>query len=286
MDEEHSGGHDYANSGEYIQHHLTNLQVCRADGGWVWNDCVGNFWTINVDSMFFSIVLGLAFILLFRRVAKNATTGRPGKLQAAVELVIGFIDTSVRDAFHGHNKVIAPLALTIFMWVLFMNLMDLIPVDWLPWAASLAHVPYLKVVPTTDVNVTFAMSLSVFALVIYYSIKVKGGGGFLKELTFHPIAPATKGIGLLAAPLVIAFNFILEGVALLAKPVSLSLRLFGNMYAGELIFILIALLGLYQIPFHFGWAVFHILIVTLQAFIFMMLTIVYLSQAHDKGDAH
>jgi F-type H+-transporting ATPase subunit a len=286
MDEEHSGGHDYANSGEYIQHHLTNLQVCRADGSWVWNDCVGNFWTINVDSMFFSILLGLAFILLFRKVAKNATTGRPGKLQAAVELVIGFIDTSVRDAFHGHNKVIAPLALTIFMWVLFMNLMDLIPVDWLPWAASMAHVPYLKVVPTTDVNVTFAMSLSVFALVIYYSIKVKGGGGFLKELTFHPIAPATKGIGLLAAPLVIAFNFILEGVALLAKPVSLSLRLFGNMYAGELIFILIALLGLYQIPFHFGWAVFHILIVTLQAFIFMMLTIVYLSQAHDKGDAH
>jgi F-type H+-transporting ATPase subunit a len=286
MDEEHSGGHDYANSGEYIQHHLTNLQVCRADGGWVWNDCVGNFWTINVDSMFFSIVLGLVFILLFRKVAKNATTGRPGKLQAAVELVIGFIDTSVRDAFHGHNKVIAPLALTIFMWVLFMNLMDLIPVDWLPLAASWAHVPYLKVVPTTDVNVTFAMSLSVFALVIYYSIKVKGGGGFLKELTFHPIAPATKGIGLLAAPLVIAFNLVLEGVALLAKPVSLSLRLFGNMYAGELIFILIALLGLYQIPFHFGWAVFHILIVTLQAFIFMMLTIVYLSQAHDKGDAH
>jgi F-type H+-transporting ATPase subunit a len=286
MDEEHSGGHDYANSGEYIQHHLTNLQVCRADGGWVWNDCVGNFWTINVDSMFFSLVLGLVFILLFRKVAKNATTGRPGKLQAAVEVVIGFIDTSVRDAFHGHNKLIAPLALTIFMWVLFMNLMDLIPVDWLPLAASWAHVPYLKVVPTTDVNVTFAMSLSVFALVIYYSIKVKGGGGFLKELTFHPIAPPTKGIGIIAAPVVIAFNFILEGVALLAKPVSLSLRLFGNMYAGELIFILIALLGLYQIPFHFGWAVFHILIVTLQAFIFMMLTIVYLSQAHDKGDAH
>jgi F-type H+-transporting ATPase subunit a len=286
MDEEHSGGHDYANAGEYIQHHLTNLQVCRADGSWVWNDCVGNFWTINVDSMFFSIVLGLIFILLFRKVAKNATTGRPSKLQAAVELVIGFIDTSVRDAFQGHNKVIAPLSLTIFMWVLLMNLMDLIPVDWLPWAASVAHVPYLKVVPTTDVNVTFAMSLSVFALVIYYSIKVKGGGGFLKELTFHPIAPPTKGIGLIAAPVVIAFNFILEGVSLLAKPVSLSLRLFGNMYAGELIFILIALLGLYQIPFHFGWAVFHILIVTLQAFIFMMLTIVYLSQAHDTGEAH
>jgi F-type H+-transporting ATPase subunit a len=147
-------------------------------------------------------------------------------------------------------------------------------------------VPYLKVVPTTDVNVTFAMSLSVFVLTVYYSIKVKGGIGFAKELTFHPLAPPTKGVAILAAPLVIAFNFILEGVALLAKPISLSLRLYGNMYAGELIFILIALLGLYQIPFHFGWAVFHILIVTLQAFIFMMLTIVYLSQAHDKGDAH
>ena len=286
MDEEHSGGHDYANAGEYIQHHLTNLQVCRVDGGWVWNECVGNFWTINVDSMFFSLVLGAVFVWLFRKVAKSATTGRPGKLQAAVELVIGFIDSSVRDAFHGHNKVIAPLALTIFMWVLFMNLMDLIPVDWLPLAASWANVPYLKVVPTTDVNVTFAMSLSVFALTIYYSIKMKGGLGFVKELTFHPLAPPTKGIGIIAAPLVIAFNFILEGVALLAKPISLSLRLFGNMYAGELIFILIALLGLYQIPFHFGWAVFHILIVTLQAFIFMMLTIVYLSQAHDTGDAH
>jgi F-type H+-transporting ATPase subunit a len=286
MDEEHTGGHTYANAGEYIQHHLTNLQVCRVDGQWVWNQCAGNFWTINVDSMFFSIVLGLLFIYLFRKVAKNATTGRPGKMQAAIELVIGFIDTSVRDAFHGHNKVIAPLALTIFMWVFFMNLMDLIPVDWLPLAASWAHVPYLKVVPTTDVNVTFAMSLSVFVLTLYYSIKIKGGIGFAKELTFHPLAPPTKGIAIIAAPFVIAFNFILEGVALLAKPISLSLRLYGNMYAGELIFILIALLGLYQIPFHFGWAVFHVLIVTLQAFIFMMLTIVYLSQAHDKGDAH
>jgi hypothetical protein len=136
MEEEHTGGHSYANAGEYIQHHLTNLQVCRADGQWVWNECAGNFWTINVDSMFFSIVLGLLFVYLFRKVAKNATTGRPGKMQAAIELVIGFIDTSVRDAFHGHNKVIAPLALTIFVWVFFMNLMDLIPVDWLPLASA------------------------------------------------------------------------------------------------------------------------------------------------------
>jgi F-type H+-transporting ATPase subunit a len=236
--------------------------------------------------MGFSVILGLVFILLFRKVAKNATSGRPGKLQAAIELVIGFIDTSVRDAFHGKNKLIAPLALTIFMWVFLMNLMDLIPVDWLPTAAGAVGVPYLKVVPTTDVNITFAMSISVFLLTLYYSIKVKGAGGFLKELTFHPIAPPTRGIGLIAAPLVIAFNFVLEGVSLIAKPISLSLRLFGNMYAGELIFILIALLGVYQIPFHFGWAVFHILVITLQAFIFMMLTIVYLAQAHDTGEAH
>jgi F-type H+-transporting ATPase subunit a len=285
MEEDHSGGHGET-AGEYIQHHLTNLQVCRADGQWVWNDCAGNFWGVNVDSMFFSIVLGLVFILLFRKVAKNITTGRPGKLQAAIELVVGFIDTSVRDAFHGHNKLIAPLALTIFMWVFLMNLMDLIPVDWLPLAGSLAGVPYLKVVPTTDVSVTFAMSISVFLLTIFYSIKIKGPIGFGKEFTMHPIAPPTKGVGLIAAPIVIAFNLILEVVAFLSKPLSLSLRLFGNMYAGELIFILIALIGFAQLPLHFLWAVFHILVITLQAFIFMMLTIVYLSQAHDKGEAH
>jgi F-type H+-transporting ATPase subunit a len=284
-EESHSGGHAQT-SGEYIQHHLTNLQVCRRDGEWIWNDCSAglvDFTTINVDSMAFSVILGLVFITLFRAVAKRATSGRPGKLQTVIELIIGFVETSVRDAFHGKNKVIAPLALTIFVWVFLMNLMDLIPVDWLPSLAAAAGVEYLKVVPTTDVNITFAMSISVFILTIYYSIKIKGFGGFTKELTMHPIAPATKGLGLLAAPIVIAFNFILESVSLIAKPLSLSLRLFGNMYAGELIFILIALIGVYQLPLHFGWAVFHILVITLQAFIFMMLTIVYLSQAHDTG---
>jgi F-type H+-transporting ATPase subunit a len=284
-EESHSGGHAQT-SGEYIQHHLTNLQVCRRDGEWIWNDCSAglvDFTTINVDSMAFSVILGLVFITLFRAVAKRATSGRPGKLQTVIELIIGFVETSVRDAFHGKNKVIAPLALTIFVWVFLMNLMDLIPVDWLPSLAAAAGVEYLKVVPTTDVNITFAMSISVFILTIYYSIKIKGFGGFAKELTMHPIAPATKGLGLLAAPIVIAFNFILESVSLIAKPLSLSLRLFGNMYAGELIFILIALIGVYQLPLHFGWAVFHILVITLQAFIFMMLTIVYLSQAHDTG---
>ncbi|HEY5666408.1 MAG TPA: F0F1 ATP synthase subunit A [Gammaproteobacteria bacterium] len=281
MEEEAHGA--YATAGEYIQHHLTNLSVCYDNGHLAWNHCEGNFLALHIDSMFFSLILGGLFIWLFGRVAKNATSGRPGKMQAAIELIVLFVDNAVKDAFHGKNKVIAPLSLTIFVWVFLMNLMDLIPVDWLPWAATFVGVEYLKVVPTTDVNVTFAMSISVFILTIYYSLKIKGFVGFSKEFTMHPIAPPTKGIGIVAAPLIIAFNFILETVAFLARPVSLSLRLFGNMYAGELIFILIALIGLWQLPLHFGWAVFHILVITLQAFIFMMLTIVYLSQAHDTG---
>ncbi|HEY7673365.1 MAG TPA: F0F1 ATP synthase subunit A, partial [Gammaproteobacteria bacterium] len=240
--------------------------------------------TINVDSTAFAVILGLVFSVLFRRVAKRATSGVPGKLQTAVEMLVGIVEDSVRGAFQHKNKLVAPLALTIFAWVFLMNLMDLIPVDWLPTAASAAGVPYLKVVPTTDINITFAMSISVFILVLYYSVKVKGLGGFLKELTFHPLAPPTKGAGIVVAPLYIVFNFVLEGVSLIAKPLSLSLRLFGNMYAGELIFILIGLIGWYQLPLHLGWAIFHILVITLQAYIFMMLTIVYLDQAHATGE--
>ena len=273
------GGHT---SGEYIQHHLQNLQVCRADGEWVWNHCAGNPMAINVDSMFFSVLLGLIFVWLFRGVAKKASSSKPGKVQAFVEIIIDFVDSSVRDTFHGKSRLIAPLALTIFVWVFLMNFMDLIPVDWLPMIAGGIGVPYLKVVPTTDVNITFGMSISVFFLIIFYTVRSKGSGGFIGELTLHPIAPPTKGLGLIAAPLIIAFNFILESVSLLAKPLSLSLRLFGNLFAGELIFILIALLGIWQLPLHFAWAVFHLLIVTLQAFIFMMLTIVYLSLAIEE----
>jgi F-type H+-transporting ATPase subunit a len=271
--------HGAQTSSEYIAHHLQNLQVCKADGEWVWNHCAGNPMALNVDSMFFSILLGVVFVMIFGLAAKRASADKPGKMQAFVEIVIDFIDSSVKDTFHGKSRLIAPLALTIFVWVFFMNLMDLIPVDWLPLLGSWIGVPYLKVVPTTDVNITFGMSIAVFCLVIFYTIKTKGIGGFIAELTLHPIAPPTKGAGLLAAPFIIAFNFILESVALLAKPLSLSLRLFGNMFAGELIFILIALLGIYQLPLHFLWAVFHVLIVTLQAFIFMMLTVVYLSLA-------
>jgi len=276
------GGHGERTSGEYITHHLQNLQVCKTDEGWIWNHCAGNPMAINVDSMFFSVLLGLVFILIFRSAAKKASSGKPGKMQAFVEIVVDFIDSSVRDTFHGKSRLIAPLALTIFVWVFFMNLMDLIPVDWLPMLGEAAGIPYLKVVPTTDVNVTFGMSIAVFCLIIFYTVKNKGVKGFIGELTLHPIAPPTKGAGLIAAPVIIAFNFILESVSLLAKPLSLSLRLFGNMFAGELIFILIALLGIWQLPLHFLWAVFHVLIVTLQAFIFMMLTVVYLALASEE----
>ncbi|MGH8221939.1 MAG: F0F1 ATP synthase subunit A [Woeseiaceae bacterium] len=277
------GGHGPQTSGEYISHHLQNLQVCKSESGeWIWNHCAGNPMTLNVDSMFWSVLLGVVFIWMFRAAAKHASSGKPGKLQAFVEIIIDFIDSSVKDTFHGKSKLIAPLALTIFVWVFFMNLMDLIPVDWIPMLSQLVGIPYMKVVPTTDVNITFGMSISVFILIIFYSVKHKGLGGFIGELTLHPIAPPLKGAGLIAAPFIIAFNLILEIVALLAKPLSLSLRLFGNLFAGELIFILIALLGIWQLPLHFAWAVFHLLIVTLQAFIFMMLTVVYLSLASEE----
>ena len=285
MEEEGHAGTE--TSGQYIEHHLTNLQVCRRDGEWVWNHCESglvDMTTINVDSMAFALILGLVFTTLFRRVAKRATSGVPGKLQTAIEMVVGFVEDSVRGTFQHRNKLVAPLALTVFTWVFLMNLMDLIPIDWLPSAGSAAGVEYLKVVPTTDINITFAMSLSVFALVLFYSVKVKGPIGFLKELTLHPMPVPTKGVAIIAAPVFIALNLVLETVSLFAKPLSLSLRLFGNMYAGEVIFILIALLGFYQLPLHFAWAVFHILVITLQAYIFMMLTIVYLSQAHDTAE--
>lgn len=253
----------------YIQHHLTNATVGEG------------FWTFHVDTLAWSVILGFVFILSFRAVAKKATTGVPGKWQACVELIVEFVDSTVKSTYHGKSPLIAPLALTIFVWVLLMNFMDLIPVDFLPSFAQLiggllgydpAHV-YMKVVPTTDVNMTFALSLGVFALMIFYSIKIKGFGGFMKELYAHPFN----------TPWLYWFNFILEVVSLVAKPLSLSLRLFGNLYAGELIFILIAgTIGLWQLPLHFLWAAFHLLVIPLQAFIFMMLTIVYLSLASEE----
>ena len=275
-------GHGPQTSGDYITHHLQNLQVCKDEAGeWVWNQCAGNMGAINVDSMFWSVLLGLIFVVAFRGVAKKTSADKPGRFQAFVEIVVEFVDTSVKDTFQGKSRLIAPLGLTIFVWVFLMNLMDLVPVDWIPMAAAAAGIPYMKVVPTTDVNITFGMSIAVFILILIYTHMAKGPLGLIKDLTLHPIAPPTKGIGLIAAPVIILFNLVLETVSLIDKPVSLSLRLFGNMFAGELIFILIALIGYWQLPLHFGWAVFHILIVTLQAFIFMMLTIVYLSLASE-----
>jgi len=271
----------YESPSEYIKHHLTNLVYGQhPDGSWGIAHGVDEikemgFWSINLDSMFFSIGTGVFFLWIFHRAAKKASTDAPTGLQNFIEMIIEFVDDSVRGSFSGKNPLVAPLALTIFVWIFLMNLMDLIPVDHIPWLASLLGVPYLKIVPSTDPNVTFGMSLSVFVLVIYYSIKIKGPGGFFAELAFHPFPKFMMPI-----------NLLLEGVTLIAKPISLSLRLFGNLYAGELIFIFIALmysggyvLGLSGGVLQLAWALFHVLIITLQAFIFMTLTIVYLDMA-------
>lgn len=273
----------------YIKHHLTNLTYGQhPNGDWGFAHSAQEaaemgFWSIHVDTMFWSVFLGALFVFFFSKGAKAATTGVPGGLQNFVEWVIEFIDSNVKSTFHGNTPIVAPMALTIFVWVLGMNLMDLVPVDWIPELAKLVGVGHMKVVSTTDPNATMGMSLTVFALVLYYSIKVKGVSGFVGELTLQPFS-AKFPFNIILMPI----NLFLEGVALLAKPVSLGLRLFGNLYAGEMIFILIALMygggiitaasgGLLQL----AWAIFHILVVVLQAFIFMVLTIVYLNMAHE-----
>jgi F-type H+-transporting ATPase subunit a len=221
--------------------------------------------------MLWSVGLGLFFIWLFRKVAVSATSDVPGRLQGFIEVIIEFVDDNVKSVFHHKNPVIAPLALTIFVWIFLMNLMDLVPIDWIPFIFNELGVHYMKIVPTTDVNATGGLAFSVFALIIYYSIKMKGVGGFIAELSFQPLPK-------IFAP----FNLFLEIVGLLAKPVSLALRLFGNMYAGEMIFILIAILPFWaQWLLSVPWAIFHILVITLQAFIFMVLTVVYLAMAHE-----
>jgi F-type H+-transporting ATPase subunit a len=273
---------------EYIQHHLTNLTYgLHPDGTWGFahnaeEASAMGFNAINVDSMAWAIALGLVFIAIFYTAARRATAGVPAGLQNGVEMIIEFIDDITNTIFTHKNDVVAPMALTVFVWVFLMNLMDLIPIDWIPWVAAELGVRHMKIVPTTDVNITMSMALSVFGLILYYSIKCKGVGGFLGELVFHPLPKV-------AAPA----NLFLEGVTLIAKPLSLGLRLFGNMYAGEMIFILIALLfpagivyGLLGGVLQLGWAVFHVLIITLQAFIFAVLTVVYLAQAHDVMEEH
>ena len=240
------------------------------------------FWSFIVDSLGWSFFLGAIFSYFFYRVARNVSKGAPSGFSNLVEMIVEFVDNSVKDIFHSENKLIAPMALTVFVWVFLMNTMDLVPVDWLPvLAQKLAGDPhfYFKVVPTTDPNITFGLSLTVFAMILYYSIKMKGVGGFLSELTLHPFSSKNTVVQILFIPA----NFLLEFVGLIAKPVSLALRLFGNLYAGEMIFILIALLPFWiQWTLHLPWAIFHILIVLLQAFIFMILVIVYMDMAHQK----
>jgi F-type H+-transporting ATPase subunit a len=243
----------------YIIHHLTPLSVGEG------------FWTLHLDTLFFSALLGGVFIWFFKSVADKATVGVPGPVQNIAEMLIEFVDQQVKDTFHGRSALIAPLALTIFCWVFLFNFMDLFPVDILPMVGSAMGISYLRVVPSTDLNATFAMSISVFCLIIFYSIKVKGVFGFAKEMLLQPFGPW-----------LMPFNLLLKVVEEIAKPISLGLRLFGNLYAGELIFILIALLPCYVQPvLSLPWAIFHLLIITLQAFIFMVLTIVYLSMAHE-----
>ncbi len=284
-------GSETLTSGEYIKHHLTNLTFGQfPDGHWgIANNAQEakemGFWAIHLDSMFWSLALAAVFGYFFYKAAQGATAAVPAALQNFVELMIDFVNESVRGSFSGKNDLVAPLALTVFCWVFLMNLMDLVPVDLIPWLAGLIGIHFMKVVPTTDPNITFAMALNVFALIIFYSIKIKGVGGFVGELTGMPFETKNP----LLKPFFMVINLVLEGVNLIAKPVSLSLRLFGNMYAGEMIFILIAVMysagwamGLFGGVLQLGWAIFHILIITLQAFIFMTLTIVYLDMAHAE----
>jgi F-type H+-transporting ATPase subunit a len=254
---------------DYIQHHLHHLSLNMTTG--IINDPgPWSFWSFNVDTMAISIFIAVAIAGFFRYIAVNMQSGVPGKLQNVCEIVIDFVQNSVSESYHGKSTLIAPLALVIFMWIFCMNLMDLLPVDLLPRALNLVGVSHFRSVPTADPNATFAMSIGVFVLIVFYNVTVKGWH-LGREILTQPF-------GKMLFPVNILFRIIEE----LTKPLSLALRLFGNMFAGELIFILIAILPWWSQWLPGGiWAIFHILIITIQAFIFMMLTIVYLSMAHD-----
>ena len=270
-----ASGHGEQTATEYVVHHLTNLKLDLATMSI--DPTATGFWVLNLDSMVFSVLLGVLFLWAFRGVAKTATSGVPSGFQNLVEMIVEFVDGQVKETFPGHHPLIAPLGLTIFCWVFLMNTMDIGPVDLLPIMASTVGIEHLKVVPSTDINITFGMSFSIFFLILYFNVKMKGFGGFAKEALTAPFGPWLAPV-----------NLTLRIVEDLAKPISLSLRLFGNLFAGELIFILIALLftagwqfAALGLGLHWIWAVFHILVITLQAFIFMVLTIVYLSLASE-----
>lgn len=254
----------------YIEHHLTNLRVSIGQG---------DFWKLDLDSLIMSVIVGVIGLGVFWLVARRVTAGVPGRLQGFVELVLEFVDNTVKDVFPGDRKFLGPLALTIFVLVFMMNLMDLIPIDFVAKFMEFLGVSHWKAVPSTNLSVTFAMSFTVFILIIFFSFKAKGAGGFVHELFTAPFG---------SHPALWVPNLLINIIELIAKPVSLGMRLFGNMYAGELIFMLLGLLGMLgglftvgSIVLSWGWAVFHILIILLQAFIFMVLSCVYIAMAHE-----
>jgi F-type H+-transporting ATPase subunit a len=266
---------------DYIVHHLTNLKLDLAT--MKIDPYADGFWVLHLDSILISIILGVIVLAVFRSAARKAVSGQPGPWQNFVEMMVEFVDKQVREGFHGDARFVAPMALTIFFWVFLMNFMDLIPIDLLPIMVSWFGVEYLKVVPSTDPNITLGMSLFVFLLAFGYSFVAKGVKGVGAEFFTHPFGPWLFPV-----------NFLLKCVEELAKPISLGLRLFGNMYAGEMIFILLACFTLQfgatvadgfslltQLLLTIAWAIFHILIITLQAFIFMTLTVVYMSMAAE-----
>lgn len=269
------------NASEYIVHHLTFLTNHKQVGLVDWS-------VLHLDSLFFSIGLGLLAVFIMARLAARATSGVPGRFQAAVEIIVEMVSDQAKSIVHSpeSRQFVAPLALTVFVWIFLMNAMDLLPVDLLPLIGNAIGVPYLRVVPTADINATLGMSLGVLLLCLYYSVKIKGLGHWIHELFTAPFG---------AHPLLWPINFAMQMIEFVAKTVSHGMRLFGNMYAGELIFMLIALMGaawagtlgsglLWVGGVIAGtlWAIFHILIITLQAFIFMMLTLVYVGQAHES----
>lgn len=303
-DVEHAVEHSEAlTSSQYIQHHLTNLTYGQLpDGEWSFAANAAEaksmgFWAINVDTMGWSLLLGIIFFLVFRSVAKKVTSDVPTGLQNVVESAIEFVDDNVKGMFPYKNKFIGPMALTVLVWVFFMNAMDLFAIDLLPEIAKWVgvqmganpHEVFFKVVPSTDPNITLGMAACIFILILWYSITQKGPLGFAKELCMHPFSSNNIIMKIVLIPV----NLVLELPGLIAKPVSLGLRLFGNLYAGEIIFILIAIMygagyffATFAVSLQIVWAMFHILIIALQAFIFMVLTIVYMSMAYQNDEAH
>ncbi|MDQ2069726.1 F0F1 ATP synthase subunit A [Natronospira bacteriovora] len=253
---------------EYIDHHL---------GHWVLGE-KGSFWSIHVDTMLFSVLLGAVFFAVFYAAARKATSGTPGNLQNFIETVVDFVDSNVKDSYHGSNKLIGPIALTIFVWVLLMNIVKLLPYDLLPWLASFVGVEYLRINPTSDLNATLGVALGVFLMIFWFGFKVKGVGGVGKEFLTSPFGATSPVMKVILVPVNLFFKTLEE----IVKPFSLAMRLFGNMYAGSLIFTLIAISPWYmQWALGLGWSLFKLLVIVLQAFVFMALTIVYLSMAEE-----